>query len=74
MGPLLFYLLKSACCLTIFHFLFRIFFRRDTLFRANRVLLLVGTWVCVVLPFIELDGVGSGLWQQPVSAVRHQLL
>lgn len=74
MGPLLFYLLKSACCLTIFHFLFRIFFRRDTLFRANRVLLLVGTWVCVVLPFIELDGVGSGLWQQPVSAVRHLLV
>lgn len=74
MGPLLFYLLKSACCLTIFHLLFRIFFRRDTLFRANRVLLLVGTWVCAVLPFIELDGVGSGLWQQPVSAVRHLLV
>jgi len=27
----------------------------------------------MLLPFVELDGVGSGLWQQPVSVVRSML-
>lgn len=44
------------------------------MFRTNRILLLVGTWACTVLPFIELDGVGNGLWQQPASVVRGILI
>lgn len=73
MGPLLFYIFQSGFSLVVFYFCFRLFFRRDTLFRTNRFILLGGSLVCMLLPFVELDGVGSGLWQQPVSVVRSML-
>lgn len=73
MGPLLFYIFQAGFSLAVFYFCFRLFFRRDTLFRTNRFILLGGSLVCMLLPFVELDGVGSGLWQQPVSVVRSML-
>lgn len=36
MGTILFYIFESTLCLTILYFLFRLFFRKDTLFRTNR--------------------------------------
>ena len=50
MGTILFYIFESTLCLTILYFLFRLFFRKDTLFRTNRFLLLMGTVVCTLLP------------------------
>lgn len=48
MGTILFYIFESTLCLTILYFLFRLFFRKDTLFRTNRFLLLAGTMACTV--------------------------
>lgn len=74
MGTLLFYLFKSTLCLVFLYFLFRLFFRSDTLFRTNRLLLLGGTLCCVVLPLWEFPVAEAHLWQQPVSVVRSALV
>ncbi len=55
MGTILFYIFESTLCLTILYFLFRLFFRKDTLFRTNRFLLLMGTVVCTLLPLLQID-------------------
>ena len=55
MGTILFYIFEATLCLTILYFLFRLFFRKDTLFRTNRFLLLMGTVVCTSLPLLQID-------------------
>lgn len=55
MGTILFYIFETTLCLTILYFLFRLFFRKDTLFRTNR--------------FFAVDG-NSGMHITPVVANR----
>ncbi len=74
MGAFLFYIFESTLCLIILYFLFRLFFKADTLFRTNRFLLLGGTLCCMILPFVHFDIAGNRLWQQPVAVVRNVLI
>ncbi|WP_287641005.1 M56 family metallopeptidase [Bacteroides sp.] len=70
MGAFLFYLFKSALCLTTLYFVFRLCFRSDTLFRTNRLLLLGGTLCCLLLPFVQLSIPQASLWQKPMTTVE----
>lgn len=74
MGSLLFYIFQSTLCLSILYFLFRLFFRTDTLFRTNRILLLAGAACCTLLPLVQYNVTTPQLWQQPISAVRNLLI
>ncbi|WP_300699004.1 M56 family metallopeptidase [Bacteroides sp.] len=74
MGTFLFYIFEVSLCLILFYFLFRMFFKADTLFRANRFLLLIGTLGCVWLPIVQLDIPHIESWQQPISTVRSLLV
>lgn len=74
MGALLFYIFESTLCLIILYLLFSMFFRADTLFRTNRLLLLGGSMCCMLLPFMQFDISENQLWQQPISAVRSVLI
>ena len=73
MGTILFYIFESTLCLTILYFLFRLFFRKDTLFRTNRFLLLMGTVVCTLLPLLQIDVPQYTTLQLPITTVRHLL-
>ena len=73
MGIILFYIFESTLCLTILYFLFRLFFRKDTLFRTNRFLLLMGTVGCTLLPLLQIDVPQYTTLQLPITAVRHLL-
>lgn len=73
MGAILFYIFKSTLCLTVLYFLFRLFFRRDTLFRTNRLLLLIGTVACTLLPLMQIDVSQYTPLQLPVATVRNLL-
>lgn len=46
----LIYLIKSTVYLGLFYAFFMIAMRRTTFFRFNRLMLLVGTFVCMLLP------------------------
>lgn len=74
MGTLLFYIFQSTLCLGLLYFLFRMFFRTDTLFRTNRILLLAGTACCILLPFMQCNVSKTQLLQQPISIVRNILI
>ena len=73
MGTILFYIFESTLCLTILYFLFRLFFRKDTLFRTNRFLLLMGTVGCTLLPLLQIDVPQYTTLQLPITTVRHLL-
>ena len=73
MGTILFHIFESTLCLTILYFLFRLFFRKDTLFRTNRLLLLIGTVVCTLLPLMQIDVSRYTPLQLPVTIVRNLL-
>ena len=73
MGTILFYIFESTLCLTILYLLFRLFFRKDTLFRTNRYLLLMGTVACTLLPLLQIDVPQYTTLQLPITAVRHLL-
>lgn len=73
MGAILFYIFESTLCLTILYLLFRLFFRKDTLFRTNRFLLLMGTVACTLLPLLQIDVPQYTTLQLPITAVRHLL-
>ena len=73
MGTILFYIFESTLCLTILYFLFRLFFRKDTLFRTNRFLLLAGTMACTLLPLLQIDVPQYTTLQLPIITVRHLL-
>ena len=73
MGIILFYIFESTLCLTILYFLFRLFFRKDTLFRTNRILLLMGTVGCTLLPLLQIDVPQYTTLQLPVTTIRHLL-
>lgn len=70
MGTILFYIFESTLCLTILYLLFRLFFRKDTLFRTNRYLLLMGTVACTLLPLLQIDVPQYTTLQLPITIIR----
>lgn len=73
MGTFLFYLLKSAFCLILFYVFYRALLSRSTFFRFNRLTLLVGMSVCVVLPLMEFTTGEEHLLHTPFQ-VMHRVL
>lgn len=54
MTPFLLYIGRSSLYLALFYAFFLLVMRRTTFFRLNRILLLAGTVVCFLLPFLRL--------------------
>ena len=54
MTPLLLYIGRSSLYLALFYAFFLLVMRRTTFFRLNRILLLVGTVACFLLPLLRL--------------------
>ena len=54
MEPFLLYIGRSSLYLAIFYAFFLLVMRRTSLFRFNRIMLLAGSAVCFVLPFVRL--------------------
>ena len=54
MTPFLLYLLRASLYLAIFYAFYLLVMRRTSLFRFNRIALLVGTVICHLLPLLRL--------------------
>ena len=54
MTPFLLYLLRASLYLAIFYAFYLLVMRRTTLFRFNRIALLLGTVLCHLLPLLRL--------------------
>lgn len=49
------YLFKSTLLLTVFYAFFMLFMRKTTFWRFNRIILLAGTAVCLVVPLLNIN-------------------
>ena len=82
MTPFLSYIVRGGLYLGLFYAFYLLFMRRATFFRLNRILLLAGSYLCLLLPFIRLRtasavaaaseltlvGVGAGQVEQATQA------
>lgn len=74
MALFLIYIIKSSICLTLFYLFFALVMRGSTLFRFNRMTLLVGTVICMLLPFFPVT-VSEKQWVQvPMQTLNEILL
>ena len=54
MSPTLLYIARAGLYLSLFYAFYLLVMRRTTFFRLNRVLLLLGSYLCLLLPLIRL--------------------
>ena len=54
MTPFLLYIARAGLYMSLFYAFYLLVMRRTTFFRLNRVLLLSGSYLCLLLPFIKL--------------------
>ena len=59
MSPFLLYIARAGLYLSLFFAFYLLVMRRTTFFRLNRVLLLAGSYLCLLLPFIRLRSVSA---------------
>lgn len=73
MGAFLLYIIKSGLCLIIFYLFFRLLLRHTTFFRLNRITLLAGIMICMLLPFVELTTQETYILQIPLRTIQQAL-
>lgn len=64
MAGFLSYLLRSALYLTVFYTFFLLVLRRSSAFRFNRISLLAGSLVCLLLPLLHVTVTGPTLYSE----------
>ena len=73
MNGLILYIIKSTLFLTVFYSFFMLVMRRTTFFRFNRAAFIMGTAICMVLPFLNI-GLPSGVSvNAPIMAIESAL-
>ncbi|NDV58134.1 M56 family metallopeptidase [Bacteroides sp. 519] len=55
MGAFILYILKSGFCLILFYLFYRLAMKQTTLFRFNRLTILIGFSICSLLPLVQLN-------------------
>ena len=70
MEPFFLYILKSGICLAVFYISFKALFSNDTFFQFNRWVLLLGTGICLLLPFCRIEMERPVFLSQPVSRLE----
>lgn len=69
MSPFLLYIARSGLYLSLFYAFYILVMRRTTFFRLNRVLLLAGSYLCLVLPFVRLRSVTASGFASELTMV-----
>ncbi len=69
MTAFLLYIARAGLYLSLFYAFYLLVMRRTTFFRLNRVLLLAGSYLCLVLPFIRLRTVSTSIAVSELSMV-----
>ncbi len=67
MSPFLLYIARAGLYLGLFYAFYLLVMRRTTFFRLNRVLLLSGSYLCLLLPFVRLRTVSASAGAQELT-------
>lgn len=70
MEPFIIYLLKSSGVVALFLLFYMLFLRRETFFHTNRIYLLLGLVLALILPFIVLT---RTVWVEPLPMFQEQV-
>jgi len=73
MGSFLLYIVEIAVCFIVFYIFIKAFLSRDTFFKFNRFVILLGMVVCLILPAIKLDIPQPSVVQAPVRILETAL-
>ena len=73
MGGFILYIIKSTLFLTIFYSFFMLVMRRTTFFRFNRIAFILGTAICMVLPFMNIELPAGNTLNAPIMAIESAL-
>lgn len=73
MGGFILYIIKSTLFLTIFYSFFMLVMRRTTFFRFNRIAFILGTAICMVLPFMNIELPAGNAINAPIMAIESAL-
>ena len=73
MSAILIYIVKSTFYLTMLYGFFLGVMRKTSFFRLNRWMLVLGTMVCMLLPFYSVSVEKTGLVQMPMQSLNHPL-
>ena len=69
MTPFLLYIARAGLYLGLFYAFYLLAMRRTTFFRLNRVFLLAGSYLCLLLPFVRLRTVAAAAVAQDLTMV-----
>ena len=69
MSPSLLYIARAGLYLSLFYAFYLLVMRRTTFFRLNRVLLLLGSYLCLLLPLVRLRTVTVALLSEAPTLV-----
>lgn len=70
MSPFLLYVARSGLYLSLFYAFYLLVMRGTTFFRLNRELLMSGSYLCLLLPFIRLKSVSAGVSASALTMVE----
>jgi len=65
MKPVLIYLAQSGLCLAVFFLTYELFLKRETFFQLNRIFLVLGLWISLLVPAFPVT---SPFWTLTVPA------
>ena len=63
------YIARAGLYLSLFYAFYLLVMRRTTFFRLNRVLLLAGSYLCLLLPLIRLRTINVSVFAEPLTMV-----
>lgn len=69
MSPTLLYIARAGLYLSLFYAFYLLVMRRTTFFRLNRVLLLLGSYLCLLLPLIRLRTIDVAILSEAPTLV-----
>lgn len=73
MTAFLLYMIKSTCCLTLFYLGYKALLSKETFFRFNRIVLLAGILICILLPFVGIRTASPGALQMPLQQLEEMI-
>ena len=69
MTGFLLYMVKGTLYLSVFYTFFMLVMRKTTFLRLNRIAFLVGTFICMVLPFIKISMPENVAMEMPITII-----
>ena len=70
MNDLILYIIKSTLYTSVFLSFYLLVMRKTTFFRLNRVIFIAGTFLCILLPFVNIEMPADTMPVTPMEIIQ----